>query len=78
MISEERIHLTSRGENKKHAQTGKRQCKLVGFIDWELEKFHGDDYSIMNGSSQNAYLLEKEKTVLIDTIPSGLLTGQTL
>lgn len=40
----------------------------VGYIDWELEKFHGDDYSIMNGSSQNAYLIEEEKTVLIDTV----------
>ncbi|MFC4803621.1 MBL fold metallo-hydrolase [Filifactor villosus] len=40
----------------------------VGFIDWELEQFHGDDYSIYNGSSQNAYLIEEEKTVLIDTV----------
>ncbi len=40
----------------------------VGYIDWELESFHGDDYSIMNGSSQNAYLIEEEKTVLIDTV----------
>lgn len=40
----------------------------VGYIDWELERFHGDDYSIMNGSSQNAYLVEEEKTVLIDTV----------
>ena len=56
----------------------KGNVSWVGFIDWELEKLHGDDYSIMNGSSQNAYLLEKEKTGLIDTIPSGLLTGQTL
>ena len=50
----------------------KRQIKnnvsWVGYIDWELESFHGDDYSIMNGSSQNAYLVEEEKTVLIDTI----------
>ena len=50
----------------------KRQIKnnvsWVGYIDWELETFHGDDYSIMNGSSQNAYLVEEEKTVLIDTI----------
>ena len=30
----------------------------VGYIDWELESFHGDDYSIMNGSSQNAYLID--------------------
>ncbi|MBR1692223.1 MAG: flavodoxin domain-containing protein [Lachnospiraceae bacterium] len=50
----------------------KRQVKgnvsWVGYIDWELESFHGDDYSIMNGSSQNAYLIEEEKTVLIDTV----------
>ena len=42
----------------------KRQIKnnvsWVGYIDWELETFHGDDYSIMNGSSQNAYLVEEE------------------
>lgn len=33
----------------------------VGFIDWELEQFHGDDYSIYNGSSQNSYFIEEEK-----------------
>lgn len=46
----------------------KNNVSWVGFIDWELESFHGDDYSIMNGSSQNAYLIEEEKTVLIDTV----------
>ena len=46
----------------------KNNVSWVGYIDWELETFHGDDYSIMNGSSQNAYLIEEEKTVLIDTI----------
>lgn len=40
----------------------------VGYIDWELKTFHGDDFSIMHGSSQNAYLIEEEKTVLIDTV----------
>ena len=40
----------------------------VGKIDWELNEFHGSDYSINNGSSQNAYLIEEEKTVLIDTV----------
>ena len=38
--------------------------KLIG----ELQEFHGSDYSINNGSSQNAYLIEEEKTVLIDTV----------
>ncbi len=46
----------------------KNNVSWVGYIDWELETFHGDDYSIMNGSSQNAYLVEEEKTVLIDTV----------
>lgn len=50
----------------------KRQIKnnvsWVGYIDWELESFHGDELSTYNGSSQNAYLIEEEKTVLIDTV----------
>lgn len=50
---------------KKHI---KNNVNWVGYIDWELDRFHGDDYSIMNGSSQNAYLIEEEKTVLIDTV----------
>ena len=50
---------------KKHI---KNNVNWVGFLDWELKKFHGEDYSIMHGSSQNAYLIEEEKTVLIDTI----------
>ena len=33
-----------------------------------LETFHGDDYSIFHGSSQNAYLIEEEKTILVDTV----------
>lgn len=46
----------------------KNNVSWLGYIDWELGSFHGDDYSIMNGSSQNAYLIEEEKTVLIDTV----------
>ena len=46
----------------------KGNVSWIGYIDWELESFHGDDYSIMNGSSQNAYLIEEGKTVLVDTI----------
>ena len=46
----------------------KNNVSWVGKIDWELESFHGDDYSINHGSSQNAYLIQEEKTVLIDTI----------
>jgi flavorubredoxin len=49
-------------------QLVKNNVSWLGYIDWELESFHGDDYSIYNGSSQNAYLIQEEKTVLIDTV----------
>ncbi|WP_326907326.1 anaerobic nitric oxide reductase flavorubredoxin [Sedimentibacter sp. MB31-C6] len=40
----------------------------VGKIDWELIRFHGDEYSTHKGSSYNSYLIKDEKTVLIDTV----------
>lgn len=40
----------------------------VGKIDWELTRFHGDEYSVYRGSSYNSYLIRDEKTVLIDTV----------
>lgn len=40
----------------------------VGKIDWELRRFHGDEYSTHRGSSYNSYLIRDEKTVLIDTV----------
>ncbi|MCX7788539.1 MAG: anaerobic nitric oxide reductase flavorubredoxin [Spirochaetes bacterium] len=40
----------------------------VGKIDWELRKFHGDEYSTHRGTSYNAYLVRDRKTVLIDTV----------
>ena len=46
----------------------KGNVSWIGYMDWELENFHGDEYSIENGSSQNAYLIEEEKTVLMDTV----------
>ena len=46
----------------------KNNVYWVGKIDWELETFHGADYSVGHGSSQNAYLIQEEKTVLIDTV----------
>lgn len=44
------------------------KVKWVGKIDWELRKFHGDEYSTHRGSSYNSYLIRDEKTVLIDTV----------
>ncbi|MGI6039182.1 MAG: anaerobic nitric oxide reductase flavorubredoxin [Clostridiales bacterium] len=40
----------------------------VGKIDWELQRFHGDEYSINRGSSYNSYLIRDEKVALIDTV----------
>jgi len=40
----------------------------VGKVDWELRKFHGDEFSTNRGSSYNAYLIRDEKNVLIDTV----------
>ena len=44
-----------------------KYVKWVGKTDWELKKFHGDEYNTINGSSYNSYLIEDEKIVLIDT-----------
>ncbi len=40
----------------------------VGKVDWELKRFHGEEYSTHRGSSYNSYLIKDEKTVLIDTV----------
>ena len=40
----------------------------VGKIDWELVHFHGDELSTDHGSSYNSYLIQDEKTVLLDTV----------
>ena len=52
----------------------KNNVSWVGKIDWELREFHGSDFSVHNGSSQNAYLIKEEKTVLIDTVWSAHAT----
>jgi len=40
----------------------------VGVKDWELEKFHGDEYTTKNGSTYNSYLIKgSDKTALVDT-----------
>ena len=40
----------------------------VGKIDWELRKFHGNEYSTHRGSTYNSYLINEEKTALVDTV----------
>ena len=46
----------------------KNNIYWVGKIDWELRKFHGDEYSTHKGSTYNSYLVKENKTVLIDTV----------
>ncbi|UCD81600.1 MAG: anaerobic nitric oxide reductase flavorubredoxin [Desulfobacterales bacterium] len=46
----------------------KNNIYWVGKIDWELRKFHGDEYSTHRGSTYNSYLIKEEKIALIDTV----------
>ena len=46
----------------------KNNVYWVGKVDWELQKFHGDEYSTNRGSTYNSYLIKEEKIVLIDTV----------
>lgn len=44
------------------------KVRWVGKVDWEIRKFHGEEYSTHRGSTYNAYLIRDEKTALIDTV----------
>ncbi len=46
----------------------KANVHWVGKIDWDLRRFHGYEYTTHNGSTYNSYLIQEEKTVLIDTV----------
>ena len=46
----------------------KNNVSWIGKIDWELRKFHGDEYSNHRGSTYNSYLIEEEKVAVIDTV----------
>jgi flavorubredoxin len=46
----------------------KNNVNWIGKVDWELRDFHGRELSTHSGSSYNSYLVEEEKTVLIDTV----------
>jgi anaerobic nitric oxide reductase flavorubredoxin len=48
--------------------TVKNNVQWVGKIDWELQRFHGDEYSTHAGSSYNSFFIQEEKNVLIDTV----------
>lgn len=46
----------------------KNNVTWVGKIDWELRKFHGDEYSTHKGTTYNSYLIKEQKTALIETV----------
>ena len=46
----------------------KNNIHWIGKIDWELRKFHGNEYSTHRGSTYNSYLIREQKTVVIDTV----------
>jgi anaerobic nitric oxide reductase flavorubredoxin len=46
----------------------KNNVSWIGKIDWELRKFHGDEYSTHRGSTYNSYLIEEGKVAVVDTV----------
>jgi len=46
----------------------KNNVDWIGKIDWELRKFHGNEYSTHRGSTYNSYLIKEAKNVVIDTV----------
>lgn len=42
--------------------------KWVGKMDYDLRGFHGDQISTHHGTSYNAYLIQDEKTALVDLV----------
>jgi anaerobic nitric oxide reductase flavorubredoxin len=48
--------------------TIKPGVQWVGALEWTLKHFHGHELSIPRGTSYNSYLIQDEKTVLIDLV----------
>lgn len=40
----------------------------VGVKDWEIRRFHGEEYTTHRGSTYNSYLVRDEKLALVDTV----------
>lgn len=53
----------------------KNNVSWIGHINWEANRYYDNKLNVLNGSSQNAYLIEEEKTVLIDTVLSDYKKG---
>lgn len=46
----------------------KDEIYWVGIRDWEVRRFHGEEYSTHRGSSYNSYLIKDEKIALVDNV----------
>lgn len=46
----------------------KNNVSWVGKVDWEIREFHGHELTTRHGSTYNSYLIQEEKTVLIDAV----------
>jgi anaerobic nitric oxide reductase flavorubredoxin len=46
----------------------KKDIYWIGKVDWEIRRFHGDEYSTHRGTTYNSYLVKDRKTALIDTV----------
>jgi anaerobic nitric oxide reductase flavorubredoxin len=60
--------MTRYFRRKRMPFTIKNNITWVGKVDWELRRFHGDEYSTHRGSTYNSYLVREGKTALIDTV----------
>jgi len=40
----------------------------VGVKDWEIRRFHGEEYTTHRGSTYNSYLIRDQKLALVDTV----------
>jgi anaerobic nitric oxide reductase flavorubredoxin len=49
----------------------------VGVVDWGLKHFHGFELSTQRGTTYNAYIVQDQKTALVDSVWSPF-TGQFL
>jgi flavorubredoxin len=49
----------------------KEGINWVGVVDWNIRDFHG--YTTSRGTSYNAYLIQDEKTALIDTVKANFV-----
>ena len=71
MIYYDNIKKKKYFQERNEKKVGKKindKVTWVGKTDWELKKFHGDEFTTTKGSSYNAYLIRDEKNVLIDTV----------